>query len=481
LEQAIAHEEEVHLGTFARALWRAKAWIAGSATAAAIVAFAALSLVQPPDAADAQRFADGARAFYRDLTGPTHDAHEPHSPAIDVTNALSGPARLSLQTRGTVSAFAAMATALLALGFVLSRALFAGAEVRPRAPRSAPRPNWPRPTIMAQASGPLAPREPTPPIDPLRTPMAGIALSTERLLSIEPGEASRAGQLKPAPAPGSATPAPSAKALFERVHAAPGATEPRDLPGHASAGDANDLRSYLQRRAVLRTTPRPGKRHDDGDSTGTDHGRIRPTLKSLDAVIHRARGRAARNRGAILVAAGDRESDATGEAICLARALLDGNERGVLVDLSRGAAAVSGRLGLPRAPGFADLVAGRAGFEQVIHIDGDTALQVIPAGNPTVRPESNEIERTIGILEALAQAYDFILLHADRNSATSLAAALTGHVSLAIAVFGPGRAATADAGLSRLAALGCSVLPYEQGEAIGRPRRRGLLGRAAAI
>ena len=180
-------------------------------------------------------------------------------------------------------------------------------------------------------------------------------------------------------------------------------------------------------------------------------------------MLTHVRARAAVNpAGAILIAAGTRSLDATGEAIRIARILLPSAERGVLVDLSRGAAAVTGRLALPRAPGFADLLAGRVGFEEVIHVDGETALQVIPAGHPTVRSEGNEIERAIGIFDALAQAYDVVVFHADRDGASEMAAALAARLSIAVVVIGAGGGTSARAASAHLNALGCPLVTYER-------------------
>ncbi len=186
-------------------------------------------------------------------------------------------------------------------------------------------------------------------------------------------------------------------------------------------------------------------------------------MKSFEAVLTHLRARAAANpAGAILIAAGAKGLDATGEAIRIARILLASAERGVLVDLSRGAAAVSGRLALPRAPGFADLLASRVGFEEVIHVDGETALQVIPAGHPTVRSEGNEIDRAIGIFDALAQAYDVVVFHADRDGASQMAPALAGRLSVAVAVLETGGGTSARAALADLNALGCPLVTYER-------------------
>ncbi|MEZ5873705.1 MAG: hypothetical protein R3D30_02380 [Hyphomicrobiales bacterium] len=79
--------------------------------------------------------------------------------------------------------------------------------------------------------------------------------------------------------------------------------------------------------------------------------------------------------------------------MALARDLVARNEQVVLVDLARGASVVSGRLGMPRVPGFTDLAAGRASFSDVIRIDDETPLQVITAGNPAVPGDGREPDR----------------------------------------------------------------------------------------
>ena len=116
--------------------------------------------------------------------------------------------------------------------------------------------------------------------------------------------------------------------------------------------------------------------------------KIGPVLKSLEGVLNHifaaAKDGAPR---AVLVSGATPQIDATQEAIRIARALVASREQVLLIDLTRGASAVSGPLGLPRAPGFTDLAAGRAGFDDVIRVDIESALQVIAAGNPAVKPE----------------------------------------------------------------------------------------------
>lgn len=317
--------------------------------------------------------------------------------------------------------------------------------------------------------------------------MSTIKISTEDLLpTLAGGADSTEAEVARKPA--------NTRGLFERVLAAElrGShqleqqnrnSSPPPTRQEGEVGAPNDLRSYLQqRRASLRARDAAKElRHQEGASVASSQGRIGPVLKSIDAVLNHIRLRSAGNAaGAVLVVAGKLEIDATKEAIRIARSLLAGKQRGVLVDLTRGATAVSGRLGLPRAPGFTDLAAGRVGFEDVVHVDDETPLQVIPAGNPTVGTEGRGNERLTGIFTALAQAYDFIVLHVDRDTAAKIQSPLEGRVGVVVTVLAPGAAANSGA-LTDLTAFGCPVLRHEQGARERLSRQSGLFGRAAAF
>ena len=244
----------------------------------------------------------------------------------------------------------------------------------------------------------------------------------------------------------------------------------------------NDLRSYLQQRSALGSQapakePEPSgsvppPKHANGSAAAT------PALISLDAVLDHlqrlAEGDAPR---AVLVMAAGPEIDASREAIAIARALLPHARLKVLVDLARGPNAVSDELGLPRTPGFAELAAGTAGFDDIVHVDEETPLQVIPRGGLAVWPNSGTgSKRLARIFEALAQAYDVIVLHADRGTALMLRPILAGRLQRIVAVLACEQSKGSDSGLLELAVFGCPVLAYAQGES---ERRRSFLERAA--
>jgi uncharacterized protein involved in exopolysaccharide biosynthesis len=306
---------------------------------------------------------------------------------------------------------------------------------------------------------------------------AGLLDRLRRGLSLGPSE------------PASVEPQPAEGFLHRLRRGLPGAEGEgvkRDDKGASGAAKTpalrpNDLRHYLNQRIAAARSEQTDEAVGNGAVSVSKSGndKVGPVLKSLDAVLNHilasAKGAAPR---ALLVAGISPKVDATPEAIQIARALVAKREQVVLVDVTRGPSAVSGRLGLPRAPGFTDLAAGRAGFDQVVRVDADTALQVIAAGNPTVKGKGDEAERFTRVFEALTQVYDCVVFHADREAVRALAPALKFELPVVVAVLPAGASAnSATEDLSDFSALGCPVLVYEQS---GKEPRSGLLARAAA-
>jgi len=242
-----------------------------------------------------------------------------------------------------------------------------------------------------------------------------------------------------------------------------------------SALSPNDLRHYLTQRIASSDV------EDIPLAPKAGHGKVGPVSKSfdvvLDCVLASATGGLPR---ALLVAGTSSKTDATHMAINLARALVDRNEQVVLVDLAKGASTVSGPLGMPRVPGFAELASGRATFGDVIRVDEETPLQVITAGNPTIRREDPEPDRFMRVFEALVQAYGCVVLHADLSAVEALLPTPKFELPVMVAVL-PARAHldSEHEALSTFQALGCPVVVYEGN---GKPRRMmGLFSRTAAV
>src|SRR5262249_3912309 len=154
--------------------------------------------------------------------------------------------------------------------------------------------------------------------------------------------------------------------------------------------------------------------------------------------------------------------DASHFAVDIARALLANERLRVLVDLTRGAGAVSDHFGFPGAPGFAELAAGTAGFDDVVQVDEATRLQLIPAGRTTASLSSGGGNKRLArIFEALAQAYDVVVLHADRGTALTLRPILAGRLQRIVAVLARGQSQSGGSSLLQLAIFGCPVVPYQ--------------------
>ncbi len=239
----------------------------------------------------------------------------------------------------------------------------------------------------------------------------------------------------------------------------------------------NDLRHYLTQRIASPSLDEPAA---TTAKTKGGSGKAVPVLKSLDAVLEKVLAAATGGLPrALLVAGTSPKANATHLAIGLARALADHNEQVVLVDLAKGASAVSGPLGMPRVPGFTDLAAGLASFAEVIRVDDETPLQVITTGNPATRGQEPEPDCFMRVFEALTQAYGCVVLHADMDAVQVLMPALKFELPVMVAVLPPGAGLESEErALSTFQALGCPVVAYEGN---GKSRRMGLFSRSAAV
>ncbi len=119
----------------------------------------------------------------------------------------------------------------------------------------------------------------------------------------------------------------------------------------------------------------------------------------------------------ILVTALSAQGETAAAAVTLARQLAI-EARTILVDFNRGAPALKN---LPVAPatsdredqdlsGLSELLSGDATFAEIIHRDGLSRLHVIPTGKGDL-PEDEHSGFGL-VLDALAETYDYVLMHA---------------------------------------------------------------------
>jgi len=403
-------------------------------------------------------------ARYRDAS-ERHDMGAVPAQAVIVSRAHASVLP-SFPKRGPLTLLVTAATALLALAYVLARELI-GAPAERREPLRA------NESLVRERR--VSPARPT-------------VASAQPFASAQQVRPASAAPPEAPPSPDPATPNPSSGGLsaaadvLDRLRrglslgpSEPPAAEPTSLR-------PNDLRHYLnQRLAAAASEPANGPvRNGSPPAAKVGSSKVGPVLKSLDAVLNHilASWKGGTPR-AVLVAGVSAKVDATPEAIEIARSLVARREQVVLLDVTSGATAVSGPLGLPRAPGFTDLAAGLAGFEDVVRIDADTPLQVITTGNPKVKAKGEETDRFARIFEALTQVYDCVVLHADREAVRNLTPALKFELPVVVVVLLAGAAAKSAAeDLKDFSALGCPVVVYEQN---GKEPRSGLLNRVAAI
>ena len=372
----------------------------------------------------------------------------------------------SFPKRVPISLLVAVATALLALAYVLARELI-GDEAKgiPPSAKAHTAPSVPEP---AKPNAPAGAQS-----------AAGFLERLRRGLSPSGSEPQTVAAF---PAEGWLCRIRGAHPADEGTGAVMAASTTSPTAGKMPVLRTNDLRHYLNQRltAAAAEAAHDSVRNGNAVASKTDSHMVRPVLKSLDAVLNHilASGKGGAPR-ALLVAGASAKVDATAEAISIARALVARHEQVVLVDLGRGPAAVSGPLGLPRAPGLADLAAGRASFEDIVRIDPDTPLQVIAAGNPKLAAKGDENGRFTRIFEALTQAYESVVLHADREAVRKLTPALKFELPVVVAVLPAGASASSTKiDLTDFSALGCPVVVYQQG---GKEPRSRSLGRVAAI
>lgn len=170
-----------------------------------------------------------------------------------------------------------------------------------------------------------------------------------------------------------------------------------------------------------------------------------PRLRSLEAVMTQIQLRLARLKPLQVLIASSRGSDAVTDAIEIARTLATPRRSVVLVDLSRASSSLPSQLGIPRTPGYYDLVAGTSEFEDIIRVDPKSAVQVICAGGGlTGQSDKLSIEELPRVLEALGDVYDATVLHADSSTLESFVEVLGDDAPQTVVVCGSASGAAAD-------------------------------------
>jgi hypothetical protein len=155
-------------------------------------------------------------------------------------------------------------------------------------------------------------------------------------------------------------------------------------------------------------------------------------VSTTDDVARHIAGRAVNRKGyrTLLVSDG---IDGAGEAREVLSSLATAGRRCVLVEWSRDGSGITAGLGMAPAPGFNELLDGRAGFDDVIvRLPGSDA-HFIPAGALPAEPARPLDPDWINlVLDALDEAYDHIVVVARLDEARALFETIEGRFDVGI-------------------------------------------------
>ena len=164
----------------------------------------------------------------------------------------------------------------------------------------------------------------------------------------------------------------------------------------------------------LGIVPGTGKRTPLGQLTSNlvyrPHTPFAESLRNLLSHLMTARvnGRPAKS---VTITSCLRGEGRTALALGLARTIALGGRSVILVEADLFTPSVHRALGDQARWGLSEVLTGRASFEQVIHRDPMTGAHILQAGTPLTNPTAAlGSERMIWILQALAQAYDYVIV-----------------------------------------------------------------------
>jgi Mrp family chromosome partitioning ATPase len=170
--------------------------------------------------------------------------------------------------------------------------------------------------------------------------------------------------------------------------------------------------------------------------TGGGTNDARGTLGSIAAVVDRLVANAAGQTGYRTLIVGDSvDIDVRVEAIELAWALSRAGRQVVLVDWASDGVGLAPDLGVASSPGFTDLLAGDASFEDVIRPIADGGFHFVPSGTAE-QTNAGDIDpdRINLLLDALDEAYEDVLITGPYAAARDYFRAIEGRVDAGVLV-----------------------------------------------
>jgi succinoglycan biosynthesis transport protein ExoP len=229
-------------------------------------------------------------------------------------------------------------------------------------------------------------------------------------------------------------------------------------PSRQAKGAASDVNPALARLASAQSQ-RPAE--PAAPVPAAPNGGLK-ALSSIDEVARRILDHGQTQGGFRTVISGEAPGvDVAQEATAIADALTASGKQVVLVDWNLSGNGIAQDLGLEAAPGFTDLLEGRASFEEVIRRlpDGDT--HVVPCGSAHQDgAEELNADRLNLVLDALDEAYDHIVVTGDHQAIRDLFLAVEGRFDAGIVV-ADRRSRTATSSIAPGLFLGFQVTDIE--------------------
>lgn len=128
-----------------------------------------------------------------------------------------------------------------------------------------------------------------------------------------------------------------------------------------------------------------------------------------------------------LLAGGTDSVSLAAEASAVGRALTEKGAAVMLIDWSMDGSGISEPLGEPAWPGFAELLDGKVGFEDIVRALADSDVQLIPSGQwADADPQSMDAASLNFALDALDDVYEHIIVVAQMEPARDLFEAIEG-------------------------------------------------------
>lgn len=127
------------------------------------------------------------------------------------------------------------------------------------------------------------------------------------------------------------------------------------------------------------------------------------------------------DQAAIAICVSPEGDEGSATAVMLARTLAGEGARTLLIDLTGSACPTGLMAETPRLSGLTDLLCGEVSIADAIHADRLSNAQIVPHGNANVRRAMRAIERLPMVMDALAEAYDIVIVECGATNAETVA------------------------------------------------------------